>query len=125
MTKPIKLTADDFDYIHLGKDIADPESFELIIYAKSELHCNEIKQQILENQEFTTQYKQELKKLQKTSNNSLSLEECDKLIKQTCDNRQAAQKLKNIENVFLDFECANFDLQELSYQIKDILGEKK
>ncbi len=52
MTESIKLTTDDFDYIHWGKDSAGPELFELIIYGKSELHCNEIKQQILENQEI-------------------------------------------------------------------------
>ena len=52
MTESIKLTENDFDYIHWEKDSAGPELFELIIYGKSELHCNEIKQQILENQEI-------------------------------------------------------------------------
>jgi len=52
MTELIKLSENDFDYIHWEKDSAGPELFELIIYGKSELHCNEIKQQILDNQEI-------------------------------------------------------------------------
>jgi len=53
LIESIKLTADDFDYIHWEKDSGqETETFELIIYGKSELYCNEIKQQILENQEI-------------------------------------------------------------------------
>lgn len=51
MTKPIKLTADDFDYIHWYKDSGGPEQFELIIYGESKSNCEKIKQQILGNQE--------------------------------------------------------------------------
>ena len=59
MTEPIKLTAGDFDYIHWEKDSGQElETFELMIYGKSELHCNEIKQQILENQEIVNDIKE-------------------------------------------------------------------
>jgi len=57
VTESIKLTADDFHYAYWEKDSAGPELFELIIYGKSELHCNEIKQQILENQEIVNMIK--------------------------------------------------------------------
>ena len=50
----ITLTNNDFDFIHWEKDAGGPESFELMIYGKSESHCNEIKQQVLENQEIVT-----------------------------------------------------------------------
>jgi len=122
MTKPIKLTEDDFDYIHWKKDDAGPEQFELIIYGKSELHCNEIKQQILENQKFVSQYKQELKKLQKTSNKSLSIEECDKITKQMWDNEQAKQKLEKIKIIFDD---GSVDDDTFFPKLEEILGDKK
>lgn len=52
MTESIKLTENDFDYIHWDKDSGGPELFELIIYGKSESNCDKIKQHILENQEI-------------------------------------------------------------------------
>ena len=48
----IKLTKDDFSYIHWDKDSAGPELFELIIYGESKYDCDTIKQQILENQKI-------------------------------------------------------------------------
>ena len=58
-----KLTADDFDYIHWEKCSGQElETFELMIYGKSELHCNKIKQQILENQEIVNDILQIVKK---------------------------------------------------------------
>ncbi len=79
----VKLCDGDFDFIHWEKDSGqEKESFELMIYGKSKSHCMQIKQQILDNQEFISKYHKELKELQKTSNNSLSVEDCDKMIKQ-------------------------------------------
>lgn len=60
MTESIKLTADDFGYIHWDKDSGGPELFELIIYGKSEYDCDKIKQQILENQEIVEKIKRHL-----------------------------------------------------------------
>jgi len=48
----IKLTVDDFEYIHCDKDSYSPESFELSIYGESKFDCDKIKQHILENQEI-------------------------------------------------------------------------
>ena len=53
MTDPINLTENDFDFIHWEKDDGqEKETFELMIYGKSESNCNEIKQQILEHQKW-------------------------------------------------------------------------
>ena len=52
MSKPTKLTENDFDYIHWNKDSCGIDLFQLIIYGKSESNCDKIKQQILKNQEI-------------------------------------------------------------------------
>ncbi len=51
MIVPIKLTVDDFSYIHWDKDSCGPESFQLIIHGESKFDCDKIKKQILDNQE--------------------------------------------------------------------------
>ncbi len=52
LIESIKLTVDDFSYIHWDKDSGGPELSQLIIHEESKSDCDKIKQHILENQEI-------------------------------------------------------------------------
>ena len=73
MTKPIKLIENDFDFIHWEKDSGqEKETFELMIHGKSELHCMQIKSQILENQKIINNIKERIRWLESFGKNVFS-----------------------------------------------------
>jgi len=120
VNKPIKLAADDFDYIHWKKDSGQEiETFELMIYGKSELHCEKIKQQILNNQKKAEKYDEYANCCQHSDD-----EYCIWFHELHKEDKQVDQLKEKLGKIKIIFDDESIDDDTFFPKLEEILGDK-